>query len=101
MPTMHEYFETDFAHVLRLRGHFELGGQIIEARMMCDLAAFVSFVSVYVDGKEHDLHFFLQLLQNIQHGKTTFHFDHEILMPDAWDFPGALQIDNKPERLQN
>jgi hypothetical protein len=96
MPTVREYFETDFTPMVRLCGHFEVDGLSIETRMICDFSAFVRFMSVYVTGPEHDLAYYLNILRKIQHSRSQFFFNKNILLPGAWDFPGEMQVFNDP-----
>jgi hypothetical protein len=96
MPTMREYFETDFTPMVRLEGHFYVNGLSIETRMICDFSAFVRFMSVYIPGLEHDLAYYLTLISQIQHGQSQFFFHGNIMLPGAWDLPGEMQVFNDP-----
>jgi hypothetical protein len=96
MPTVREYFETDFAPMVRLCGHFEVDGLSIETRMICDFSAFVRFMSAYIAEPEHNLAYYLNVLRNIQRGQSQFFFHGNILLPGAWDFPGEMQVLNDP-----
>jgi TIR domain len=96
MATVRQHFETDFTPMIRLCGHFEVDSLSIEARMICDFAAFVGFMSVYIAGLEHALPYYLNILRKIQHGQSQFFFNGNILLPGAWEFPGEMQVFNDP-----
>jgi hypothetical protein len=54
----------------------------------------VSFCSVYIPGRDHNLSFFINILQQLQHGHSQVNFTGKIVLPRSWEFPGDFKIDN-------
>jgi len=97
MATLREYFEKDFGHNFRFHIKLPFRDSYIEGAILYDFAGFFAFSALYVPGEDKDLQFFLNLISEIEYGKTRVHFDGKVSLPPAKEFPGRLLVQNKAD----
>jgi len=96
MATLREYYETGFSHCAKV--HIKiLIDQNIEGVLLYDFAGFFAFLSIYVPGTSNSLEYFINLLSSLEYGKTQFHLDGKITLPEGKEFPGSLRIETKDD----
>ncbi len=95
MATIRQYFDTDFSHAVRMHVSFESGTLKIESIFLYDFSGYIMFFSCFIPGKK-SLDFYLQLIRNLEYGKTEMLFDKKVTLPSAHQFPGVLTVENQP-----
>ena len=97
MATLREYFEGDFGHNFRFSVKMPFRDGTIDGIIVYDFSSYSAFVALYIPDNDKDLEFFLDLISEIKYGSTKVNFDGKVTLPPAKEFPGRLQIENKPE----
>jgi hypothetical protein len=97
MATLREYFEGDFGHNFRFHVKMPFRDGSIEGMIVYDFLSFSAFVVLYVPDDDKDLEFFMDLLSEVEYGRTKVNFDGKVTLPPAKEFPGRLQIKNEAE----
>jgi hypothetical protein len=97
MATIREYYEKDFGHSTRIYVRVPINGELIEGAILYDFAGFCAFVALYVTGKDRKPDFFINLLSQLDYGRSQLQFDGRVQLPLTREFPGQLRIENKPD----
>jgi hypothetical protein len=97
MATLREYFETDFGHNFKFHIKLPFREERIDGVILYDFAGFFAFTALYVPGNDKILEFFLDLISEIEYGKTKVDFDGKVTLPPAKEFPGRLLVKNEPD----
>ncbi len=95
MPSLRQYFDTDFTHAVRV--HLKLpavNGCEIDGALFYDFSGCMAFLACFVAGDEHELDFYLNLIRQLDYGKTQLIFDGKLTLPSAKQFHGELRVEN-------
>lgn len=92
MATLHEYFDTDFSHTVKIYGSVAAIGSEVEVAVLCDFAGNMVFLACYVPGQRR-LAYFIDLLGNLEYEKTQFVFSGKVVLPLARTFHGQLRVE--------
>ena len=97
MATLHQYYETDFSNAVRMHVKLTIDDSILDAVVLYDFTGFLAFFACFVPGKNHNLDYFIRLVNSLDYGKTEMALDGRITLPSAKLFPGALRVENKED----
>ena len=93
MATLHEYFETDFSTTIRVHVKIPFRNDSIESRILYDFDAYCAFVACHINNPSADLNYFVEFIQNFQHGGQV-QFDSMVTLPSAKTYHGSLRVEN-------
>jgi len=95
MASVHEYYDNDFNHAVRMYVKIEGISSDVQAQILYDFTGLIAYMSLYVPGAEKDYDFFSDVIKKIEHGKTQLHLDGRVKLPSIRHFPGALEVKNE------
>lgn len=95
MATLREYYEKDFSHSTRIYINVPINGEFIDGAILYDFAGFYAFVVLYITGNDRKPGFYINLLSQLEYGRSQLQFDGRVQLPSAKEFPGQLRIENK------
>jgi hypothetical protein len=97
MATLREYYESDFTYAAKLHVRVRINEQDFEAVVLFDFSGYSAFLAFYVPGQTHSLEYFISLVRGLEYGRTKLQLTGKVTLPSANQFPGALQVENKPD----
>lgn len=97
MGSLHQYFEMDFNHAVKMHVKFPSQGEDIESIVVFDFTGLMAFFACYVKGNDKDYNYFKKLLDSIEYGKSQVTLDGKVTLPSAKHYPGELRIENNED----